>query len=153
MLYTILITSVQNLAIKNPIYALVALGTLMPAEKLLREFLGFDRGHIKGPNPMGPLAAASVLSGAAKKLLPSNVKGNNSKNGSNNDGGDIQNKPIDTKRGDNAYALLSEENDNMRTRRTGENQNNNENIEGLDEPGRQWQDYMDMQEDLSLIHI
>ncbi len=147
LLYTILITSVQNLAIKNPIYALVALGTLMPAEKLLREFLGFDRGHIKGPNPMGPLAAASVLSGAAKKLLPSNVKGNNSKNGSNNDGGDIQNKPIDTKRGDNAYALLSEENDNMRTRRTGENQNNNENIEGLDEPGRQWQDYIDMQED------
>ena len=147
LLYLILISSVQELVEHNPLYALVALGSLMPVEKLLREFLGFDRGHIKGPNPMGPLAAASVLGGAAKKLLPSNVKSKNSKNESNNDD-DSRERPIDTRRGDNAFSLLSSgENDNVRTRGVeGENSSNQGNNNELDETGSQWQDYMDMQE-------
>lgn len=122
LVYTILISSVQSLVLKNPLYALVALGSLIPMEKMLREFLGFDRGHIKGPNPMGPLATASLLGNAAKQLMPSNTKNKKNQNGSN--GGsdnDIQEKPIDTSRGDKAIDLLaSGEDDNP----DGQNQRN-----------------------------
>ncbi len=162
LVYTILISSVQSLVLKNPLYALVALGSLIPMEKMLREFLGFDRGHIKGPNPMGPLATASLLGNAAKQLMPSNTKNKKNQNGSN--GGsdnDIQEKPIDTSRGDRAIDLLadgevnSEEKQGIKDftkynsqedKENRENSNNNENIEELDETGKQWQDYINMQE-------
>ena len=152
LLYLILISSVSTLVENNPLYALVALGSLMPVEKMLREYLGFDRGHIKGPNPMGPLAAASVIGGAAKKLLPSNIKEKDSKRGSN-DIEEKQEKPIDTSRGDNAFGLLaSGGNPEQDRNRTDENNNSRrarreEDNDELDETGRQWQDYIDMQED------
>lgn len=152
LLYLILISSVQTLVLKNSLYALVALGSLMPVEKMLREYLGFDRGHIKGPNPMGTLAAASAISGAAKKLLPSNIKEKNSKKGSG-DSEENQEKPIDTSRGDNAFGLLaSGDNTEQDRNRTDENNNSRrarreEDNDELDETGRQWQDYIDMQED------
>ncbi len=155
LLYLILISSVQVLVLKNPLYALVALGSLMPVEKMLREYLGFDRGHIKGPNPMGPLAAASVIGGAAKKLLPSNVKDKSSKKGSG-DGEESQEKPIDTSRGDNAFALLSggnsEQDDDKKDKeknkvRKGSAEDDDKDKEELNETGKQWEDYINMQEE------
>ena len=162
LLYSILVGSLSTLASTNGVYGIVALCSLIPIEKLLREYLGFDRGHVKGPNPTGALAAASLLSGAAKKVLPSNLKvgnkGGNGNSGSQND--NAPSRPIDTRRGDSALDLLaSGENDrnseNDRNNRNGRNvqntENRNSNMEQnnaeLDETGQQWQDYIDSQEE------
>ena len=153
LLYAILVGSLSELANSNGIYGIVALGSLIPIEKLLREYLGFDRGHVKGPNPTGALAAASLLSGAAKKVLPSNLKvgnkGGNGNSGSQND--NAPSRPIDTRRGDSALDLLaSGENDrNNKNAQNTENRNSNmgQNNTELDETGQQWQDYIDSQEE------
>lgn len=153
LLYSILVGSLSTLASTNGVYGIVALCSLIPIEKLLREYLGFDRGHVKGPNPTGALAAASLLSGAAKKVLPSNLKvgnkGGNGNSGSQND--NAPSRPIDTRRGDSALDLLaSGENDrNNRNVQNTENRNSNmeQNNAELDETGQQWQDYIDSQEE------
>lgn len=153
LLYSILVGSLSTLASTNGVYGIVALCSLIPIEKLLREYLGFDRGHVKGPNPTGALAAASLLSGAAKKVLPSNLKvgnkGGNGNSGSQND--NAPSRPIDTRRGDSALDLLaSGENDrNNKNAQNTENRNSNmgQNNTELDETGQQWQDYIDSQEE------
>lgn len=45
LLYYILITSAFNLASSNIIYSIVALGFMIPAEKLLRSFFGFEKSN------------------------------------------------------------------------------------------------------------
>lgn len=156
LLYSILVGSLSTLASTNGVYGIVALCSLIPIEKLLREYLGFDRGHVKGPNPTGALAAASLLSGAAKKVLPSNLKvgnkGGNGNSGSQND--NAPSRPIDTRRGDSALDLLAS-GENDRNNRDGRNVQNTENRNSnmgqnnteLDETGQQWQDYIDSQEE------
>ena len=156
LLYSILVGSLSTLASTNGVYGIVALCSLIPIEKLLREYLGFERGHVKGPNPTGALAAASLLSGAAKKVLPSNLKvgnkGGNGNSGSQND--NAPSRPIDTRRGDSALDLLAS-GENDRNNRDGRNVQNTENKNSnmgqnnteLDETGQQWQDYIDSQEE------
>lgn len=67
LLYTILVTSAFELASTNIIYSLVALGFMMPAEKLLRRFFGFEKAHTPGLLA-GPAGAALMMSGMSKLL-------------------------------------------------------------------------------------
>ena len=53
ILYYILVTTAMSLATENPIYAIIAIGFLIPAEKLLRAFFGF-----KNKETMGTMNAA-----------------------------------------------------------------------------------------------
>ena len=53
LLYYILVTTAMNLATENPVYAIIAIGFLIPAEKLLRAFFGF-----KNKETMGTMNAA-----------------------------------------------------------------------------------------------
>ena len=62
MLYYILVTSAFDLAGKNIIYTLVAIGFMMPAEKLLRSFFGFEKAHTPGLLA-GPAGAALTMQG------------------------------------------------------------------------------------------
>ena len=48
LLYTILVSSAFELAATNIIYSLVALAFMMPAEKLLRKFFGFNKAETQG---------------------------------------------------------------------------------------------------------
>ena len=45
IIYTIIVTSVMSFAINAPIYALVAMGFMLQAEKLMRRFFGFDKAQ------------------------------------------------------------------------------------------------------------
>ncbi len=45
LLYTVLIGSAMDFAAENTIYAIVAIGFLIPAEKLLRRFFGFEKAQ------------------------------------------------------------------------------------------------------------
>lgn len=48
IIYYVLVASAIDLAVENPLYALVAIGFMMPAEKLLRKFFGFNKSETSG---------------------------------------------------------------------------------------------------------
>lgn len=73
LLYTILVTSAFELASKNIVYALVALGFMIPAEKLMRKFFGFEKAQTPGMLA-GPAGAAMMMAGM-NKLLSKGPKG------------------------------------------------------------------------------
>lgn len=91
ILYTILVTSAFELASKDMIYSLVALGFMIPAEKLLRKFFGFEKAHTPGLLA-GPAGAAATM-GMMNKLLS---KGG-SKGGKSSTGGAGKNSENDEK--------------------------------------------------------
>lgn len=66
LLYAIFIGSAFDLAAKNPIYALVALGFIFSAEKILRKMFGFEKsGTI---DTLGAFAGGALVSGMIGKL-------------------------------------------------------------------------------------
>lgn len=81
ILYTILIGGAFELATENPIYALVAIGFMMPAEKLVRRFFGFDKAQT--PGMLGGAVGAGMVMSGMNKLLhgrpPKPGDGENSK--------------------------------------------------------------------------
>ena len=83
ILYTVLIGSAVDLASNNLLYALVAMGFLVPAEKLLKKMFGLDKGAT--PPGLGGAIAAGAGSQIAKSLM-SKGKGTNVKPGSGGNG-------------------------------------------------------------------
>lgn len=65
ILYTILVTSAMDFASKNLLYVIVALYFMIPAEKLLRKFFGFEKAQTPGLLG-GPAGAALMMSGMNK---------------------------------------------------------------------------------------
>ena len=87
LLYTILITSVADFAERNLIYACVAIGFLLPAEKLLRSMFGFNKaegGGLSAAITGGALFGG--ISGLTQKAF-SAIPGGGSKSGSGGSGG------------------------------------------------------------------
>lgn len=77
ILYTVLISSAFELASSNILYSLVALGFMVPAEKLLRKFFGFEKAQTPGLLA-GPTGAAIMMSGMNKLLSGGKGKANKS---------------------------------------------------------------------------
>ena len=73
-LYTMLMTSAMHLATSNPIYALVAVGFLFPAEKFLKKMFGFDKAQTPG-------GAGSFVGGALTMSLLNRMRSNSNKKG------------------------------------------------------------------------
>ncbi len=67
LLYTILVTSALELARTNIIYSVVAIAFMIPAEKLMRKFFGFEKAHTPG-FLAGPAGAALTMSGLNKLM-------------------------------------------------------------------------------------
>ena len=83
LIYSVVIGTVMNIAIDYPIYALVALGFLIPAEKMLRKMFGFEKAQ--SPATMGAMGAAGaglIMSGI-KKLTHKPKRMDNGDNKSN----------------------------------------------------------------------
>ena len=79
LLYTMLVGTALELVTSNMIYAIVAIGFLIPAEKLLRKFFGFEKasttGAIMGGAVGGALAMSAINSlGKLRNLGPSKNK-------------------------------------------------------------------------------
>lgn len=62
LLYTILVSSAMELALKNVLYAVVALGFMVPAEKILRKMFNFQKADTPGVFG-GVVGATAVMSG------------------------------------------------------------------------------------------
>lgn len=81
LLYTVLVTSAIELAATNAIYSLVAIGFLIPAEKLMRSLFGFEKASTPG-SAAGAVAGATLLNTGLQRLLhkaPGGRKGNGDK--------------------------------------------------------------------------
>lgn len=68
LLYTLLIGSAIDLAANNMLYALVALGFLIPAEKLLRRFFGFDQKAPEAGSIVGGVVGGSLAMNAINSM-------------------------------------------------------------------------------------
>lgn len=79
IIYTIFLGSSMEIAVQNPIYAILFLAFIIPAEKTLRKMFGFEKATTAGA--MG--AAAGMFGGAAAFNVVSGVlgKGNKSSRG------------------------------------------------------------------------
>lgn len=80
LLYYILVTSAFELAGKNVIYSIVAIGFMIPAEKLLRSLFGFEKASTA---PAMGTAGAMMASTALNHLLNRGKKGQGNNGGSN----------------------------------------------------------------------
>lgn len=76
LLFYILITSAFEFASTNVIYSIVAIGFMIPAEKLLRSLFGFEKAQTSPA--MGP-AGAMMASAALTQMLNRGKKGDNKK--------------------------------------------------------------------------
>lgn len=61
IIYTVFLGAASDIVVKNPIYAILFLAFIIPAEKLLRKMFGFEKSSTAG----GFGAAAGMLGGAA----------------------------------------------------------------------------------------
>lgn len=66
LLYYILITSAFQLASENLIYSIIAIGFMIPAEKLLRSLFGFEKASTT--SPVNGVAGAALAMGGINKL-------------------------------------------------------------------------------------
>lgn len=78
LLYTVLVTSAWELAGENALYALVAIGFMTPAEKLLRKFFGFEKAQT--PGLLGGAAGAALAMSGLQSLMRFGNKGKNPEN-------------------------------------------------------------------------
>ena len=93
ILYMVLIGSAMTFASQNLIYAVVAIGFMTPAEKLMRKFFGFEKAGTPGMFA-GPAGAAIMMSGMNRLLgkPPHPPKGPGNDGGSGSDGSDKNSK-------------------------------------------------------------
>lgn len=85
LIYTILVTSAFELAGKNVLYSLAAIGFLIPAEKIMRGLFGFEKAHTP-PSMAGAAIGASMFNQGLQKILKPSLPG---KNGKGNNKGKI----------------------------------------------------------------
>ena len=104
LLYTVLITSAFELSSQNMLYTLVAIGFLIPAEKIMRSLFGFEKATTP-PSMAGVAVGASLLNTGLQKVLHSGPakKGGNSGSGSSGDGSNSSSSNV----GNHSRDLLS----------------------------------------------
>ena len=114
ILYTILVSSAFKLASENIIYSLVAIGFMVPSEKLLRKFFGFEKAQTPGLLA-GPAGAAMTME-AMKHLFGKPPKGMDGKTGNSkgtsDSGNDTGKSPKFKNNFDNEDAFFGTEDNN-----------------------------------------
>lgn len=70
IIYTVLVGSAMGIAVKNPLYAIMVIAFIGPAEKMLRKFFGFDKASTPG---MLSQAGAMFGGAAAWNMLKKGV--------------------------------------------------------------------------------
>ena len=89
ILYTVLIGSAMDLVADNLVYALVALGFILQAEKILRKFFGFDKATtVDNGSALGGALAMQGINTIGKML------GRGNKGGKGDKGGNGQNRQL-----------------------------------------------------------
>lgn len=96
ILYTVLIGASMDLVADNIVFALVALGFILQAEKILRKFFGFEKAStVAGGSALGGALAMQGIS-QMSKLIAKGGKGGKSGGGGNNGGRPGDNRRVRT---------------------------------------------------------
>ena len=93
ILYMLLIGSAMRFAASDPLYVIVCLGFMVPAEKLLKAMFGF-KGQTPGSMP--GVATAALMMNVTKRLFEKSPKSGGN-NGTSSKGDDQELKPIQTR--------------------------------------------------------
>lgn len=93
ILYTVLVGSAMDFASENILYVIVALGFMVPAEKLLRRFFGFEKAHT--PGLLGGPAGAAIMMNGMNKLFGKTPKGGKNLSGKGSGGKEVSNEKDD----------------------------------------------------------
>lgn len=131
ILYTVLIGAAFDLASKNVLYTLVAIGFMLPAEKFVKRMFGLDRAQT--PGTLGGALGAGIAMNAMNKLLhlghhspkPQGV-GSGSKDG-NDSNDDEGSKSPDT-------LLAGMDNDSAKTAEDKQTYTDDESVQKTKEP-------------------
>lgn len=149
LLYVVLVGASADLAMKNPIFALVAIGFLLPAEKIIRSFFGFKNektmggvnSALGGAMFMKGIQSLTKVAGAGAKAVGKVAKEDGGSDNSSSDGGSNIRVASDNA-GINAADTLAEHNNGGEGRRGinnseqfgNQNQNQNQNqFDNLDD--------------------
>ena len=87
IIYTVFLGASAEIASNNPVYAILVLAFMTPAEKLLRKMFGFEKS-----STAGTLSAAGIFGGAAAFKMLSSAVSSVAKVGSKNKSGGGSNK-------------------------------------------------------------
>lgn len=135
ILYTVLIGSAMDLVADNIVFALVALGFILQAEKILRKFFGFEKAStVAGGSALGGALAMQGIN-QMSKLLGKGSKGGKSGGGGNNGGRSGDNRRVRTAdSGRDTNSLIDETygsgngQDNARQVTDGQTENQGDNV-------------------------
>lgn len=107
LLYITLIGTSMDLAVNNPIYAIVAMGFLLPAEKFIKSMFGFDKA--KTPGGLGMIAGGALTMNAIKQIssIGKSVKGGSSNNKIDSNDNDKVSNPGIRKRNETIDDIVS----------------------------------------------
>ena len=134
IIYSIFVGSAMDLAVNNPIYAIFAMASIGPAEKLLRKFFNFDKMQSGGNSFAGGFGGAAAFN-AVKGVVSRGAQRLGGGSSSNSGGSKpirqqaSLDKPVksdDAPSGYGAFATASA-NVNLQDNRNNENANNNNN--------------------------
>ncbi len=136
ILYTILVTSAIKFAANNIFYAVVAIGFLVPAEKILRRFFGFDQ-KAQTPGVFEGAAGAALLMTGLNKIMNLKPSSNRLDDGQNRnaeeDEGKIREASYSGEDPFNALLIAGGE-PNININATNGNTNTQDNIDHAREP-------------------
>lgn len=105
LLYTILVTFAFQLASEQPLYALVAIGFMMPAEKILRSFFGFEKA--KTPGALGGAAGAALAMTGLQKIFGKSSGGSGGSGKGNENSTEQNNVKVAKRNGVNVLDAIS----------------------------------------------
>lgn len=112
LLYSVMVSSAISLAKDNPIYAVVAIGFLIPAEKFIKKMFGLDKGETAGG--LGSFAGGAMtmkaLESLGKKAPPPIGKGGPGKGQGQQESSDSQNYRIRQNKRNTLEGFKGEEN-------------------------------------------
>lgn len=124
ILYTILVGMAMKFASNNIFYAVIAIGFLVPAEKILRRFFRFERAQTPGIFE-GTAGAALMMSGI-NRLMHRSPNKSKLGPGVNSDKEDKENSKISTyKNGEDPFSGLTGEDKPVRTMNQGKDEKEN----------------------------
>ena len=119
ILYTVLIGASMDLVADNIVFALVALGFILQAEKILRKFFGFEKAStVAGGSALGGALAMQGINQMSKLLGKGGKggKGGKSGGGENGNNGKTNPKLRTADKGKNTNALLDKDREEQNAR-------------------------------------
>lgn len=132
IIYSIFVGSAMDLAVNNPIYAIFAMASIGPAEKLLRKFFNFDKMQTGGNSFIGGFGGAAAFN-AVKGAVSRGAQrlGNGGSGGSSGSKPIRQqgslDKPVKSDDAPSGYGAFATATANANADNNNENVNNNNN--------------------------